>query len=109
MLRIDGRIVPTEYRPLSADEARQSLYAIMSSEQRERFEKNKEMDMSLMIDGLARFRMNVYKARWFGVPPEPIPMDELNLPPVLSSRSSRAGWSWSPAPRARGSRPRSPR
>ncbi len=89
MLRIDGRIVPTEYRPLSADEARQSLYAIMSSEQRERFEKNKEMDMSLMIDGLARFRMNVYSeqgavgAALRVIPMEPIPMDELNLPPVL--------------------------
>ena len=89
MLRIDGRIVPTEYRALSADEARQSLYAIMSSEQRERFEKNKEMDMSLMIDGLARFRMNVYSeqgavgAALRVIPMEPIPMDELNLPPVL--------------------------
>ena len=89
MLRIDGRIVPTEWRPLSADEARQSLYAIMSSEQRERFERNKEMDMSLMIDGLARFRMNVYSeqgavgAALRVIPLEPIPMDELNLPPVL--------------------------
>ena len=89
MLRIDGRIVPTEYRPLSPDEARQSLYAIMSSEQRERFEKFKEMDMSLMIDGLARFRMNVYSeqgnvgAALRVIPLDPIPMDELNLPPVL--------------------------
>jgi twitching motility protein PilT len=89
MLRIDGRIVPTEYRPLSSDEARQSLYAIMASEQRERFEKFKEMDMSLMIDGLARFRMNVYSeqgnvgAALRVIPLDPIPMDELNLPPVL--------------------------
>ncbi|MEB3222709.1 MAG: type IV pilus twitching motility protein PilT [Candidatus Sericytochromatia bacterium] len=89
MLRIDGRIVPTEWPSLTSDEARQSLFAIMTSEQRERFERNKEMDMSLIIDGLARFRMNVYSeqgaigAALRVIPMEPIPMDDLSLPPVL--------------------------
>ena len=89
MLRIDGRIVPTEYRPLTPDEARQSIYAIMNSEQRAQFESHKQIDMSLMIDGLARFRMNVYSeqgnvgAALRVIPLDPIAMDELGLPPVL--------------------------
>lgn len=93
MLRIDGRIVPTEWPSLTADEARQSLFAIMTSEQRDRFERTKEMDMSLMIDGLARFRMNVYSeqgsigAALRVIPLDPIPMDDLNLPSVLKKLS----------------------
>jgi twitching motility protein PilT len=89
MLRIDGRIVPTEYKVLSNDEAKQSLYAIMTSEQRMVFEERKELDLSLEIDGLARFRMNVYSelgnigAALRVIPMDPVPLDELNLPPVF--------------------------
>lgn len=89
MLRIDGRIVPTEYKSLSPDETRQSIYAIMTSEQRRIFEERREMDLSLQLDGLARFRMNVYSesgnigAALRVIPIDPIPLDELGLPPVL--------------------------
>ncbi|HEY9724795.1 MAG TPA: type IV pilus twitching motility protein PilT [Oscillatoriaceae cyanobacterium] len=89
MVRIDGRIVPTEHKILSPDEAKQSLFAIMTAEQRAQFEKSRELDLSLAIDGLARFRMNVYSeqgsigAALRVIPLDPIPMDELGLPPVL--------------------------
>ena len=89
MVRIDGRIVPTEGRFLSPDEAKQSIFAIMTAEQRAIFETKREMDLSLMIDGLARFRANIYSeqgnvgAALRVIPLEPIPMDELGLPPVL--------------------------
>ena len=93
MLRIDGRIVPTEYHTLSNDEAKQSLFAIMTSEQRAVWETQKELDLSLEIEGLARFRMNVYSeqgnigAALRVIPMDPIPMDELGLPPVLKKLS----------------------
>lgn len=89
MVRIDGRIVPTESHFLSPDEAKQSIFAIMTSEQRAWFEQHRELDLSLCIDGLARFRMNVYSeqatvgAALRVIPLDPIPMDELGLPPVL--------------------------
>lgn len=89
MLRIDGRIVPTEYKPLSPDETRQAIYSIMSSEQRQMFESRKELDMSMRIEGISRFRMNAYSeqgnvaAALRVIPLEPIPMEDLSLPPVL--------------------------
>ncbi|MFP5501869.1 MAG: type IV pilus twitching motility protein PilT, partial [Candidatus Sericytochromatia bacterium] len=78
-----------EHKVLSPDEARQSILSIMTSEQRAVFERNREVDLSLCIEGLARFRMNVYSeqgnvgAALRVIPLEPIVMDELGLPPVL--------------------------
>jgi twitching motility protein PilT len=60
MLRIDGRIVPTEMRPLTPADTKRTLYSMLSNNQREAFEKNFEMDVSFMISGLARFRVNIF-------------------------------------------------
>ena len=60
MLRIDGRIVPTEMRPMTPADTKRTLYSMLSNAQRDAFEKNQEMDVSFMISGLARFRVNVF-------------------------------------------------
>ncbi|HEY9840193.1 MAG TPA: type IV pilus twitching motility protein PilT [Candidatus Obscuribacterales bacterium] len=60
MLRIDGRIVPTEMRPMTPADTKRTLYSMLSNAQREAFEKNQEMDVSFMISGLARFRVNIF-------------------------------------------------
>ncbi|MEZ0375504.1 MAG: type IV pilus twitching motility protein PilT [Candidatus Sericytochromatia bacterium] len=62
MLRIDGRIVPTEMQPMTPADTKKTLYSMLSATQREAFEKNQEMDVSFMLAGLARFRVNVFYA-----------------------------------------------
>ena len=89
VLRIDGRIVPTEYKVLTPADTRQALYSLMNSEQRQAFEINREVDISLSIDGLARFRVNVYfeqgniGAAFRVIPLKPPLIDQMELPPVL--------------------------
>jgi twitching motility protein PilT len=89
VLRIDGRIVPTEYKVLTPADTRQALYSLMNSEQRQNFEQNREIDISLSIDGLARFRVNVYfeqgniGAAFRVIPLKPPLIDQMDLPPVL--------------------------
>ncbi len=60
MLRIDGRIVPTEMRPMTPADTKRTLYSMLSNAQRDAFEKAQEMDVSFMISGLARFRVNIF-------------------------------------------------
>ncbi|MBU6427890.1 MAG: type IV pilus twitching motility protein PilT [Cyanobacteria bacterium REEB65] len=87
-LRIDGRIVPTEYKPLTPADTRQALYSLMSADQRQRFEADREVDISLTIEGLSRFRVNVYfeqgniGAALRVIPIKTPSIDQLNLPPV---------------------------
>ena len=89
MLRIDGRIVPTEMRPMTPADTKQSLYSILSNSQREQFELQHELDLSFMISGLARFRVNVYQEQGhvgavFRVIPLKIrSLDDLGLPEVV--------------------------
>lgn len=60
MLRIDGRIVPTEMRPLTPADTKRTLYSMLSNAQREMFERSQELDVSFMLSGLARFRVNIF-------------------------------------------------
>lgn len=86
MLRIDGRIVPTEMRPLTPADTKQSLYSILSNSQREQFEKEHELDLSFMVSGLSRFRVNIFMeqghvgAVFRVIPLKVIPFEELGLP-----------------------------
>jgi twitching motility protein PilT len=89
LIRIYGELLPMEERPIfSADEVRDLAYSIMSDAQRNRFESEWELDMAYAIEGLARFRCNVFVQRGnVGVVFRVIPlriqtMEELMLPPV---------------------------
>lgn len=89
MLRIDGRIVPTEMRPLTPSDTKQALYSILSNTQREEFEVKHELDFSFMVSGLARFRVNLYQeqghvgAVFRVIPLKIIPLEKLGAPPVI--------------------------
>ena len=62
--RVDENLVPFE-KPLSAEEAKEAVYSLLKPEQKEQFEKNKELDFSFEVKGLARFRVNVYYQRGY--------------------------------------------
>lgn len=61
--RIDEKLYPLEQKPLTREEAKESVYALLTEEQVKKFEKNLELDYSFEIPNLARFRVNVFRQR----------------------------------------------
>jgi twitching motility protein PilT len=89
-LRIDGRLVKTEFDPLTPEDTRKLAYSIMSEKQRKRFEEQSELDLSFGIEQMSRFRCNVFMQRGnVAVALRLIPFrirsfEELGLPKVVS-------------------------
>ncbi len=89
ILRIDGRLVPAQQEPFSREYLHEMIYGILNQDQRNKFEETKELDISLALDGLDRFRVNVHVQRGsveaaFRRVPLFIPtIEELQLPPVV--------------------------
>lgn len=59
-LRVDEELNPLELPPLKEEEIRGMAAALLSPEQMAAFERDRELDMSFGMDGLGRFRVNVY-------------------------------------------------
>lgn len=96
LIRIFGELMPVdEIEPLPPQQVRDLAYSIMADFQRERFEKDWELDMAYVIEGLARFRVNVFIQRGqvgmvFRVIPIRIQtMEDLGLPPVCKYFAER--------------------
>ncbi len=93
-VRIDGEVRRLDLEPLSADDARRMAYSIMNEKQKSRFESDFEVDFSIGLQGLARFRVNVFtQARGVGmvlrqIPSRVLTLDELGAPPVFHQVAS---------------------
>jgi len=64
-LRIDEKLVPTEFPALSPDDSKKLAYSILKPQQIEKFEREFELDASFGIEGLGRFRINVFLQRGY--------------------------------------------
>mgnify|MGYP000238805105 CR=1 FL=1 len=90
MLRIDGEITPTEFEKLRPDDCQHIIYSILTDEQKEKFERENELDISFGVEGIGRVRMNVYKQRGAiaaalrNIPLHIMSFEELGLPKVIS-------------------------
>jgi len=62
-IRVDGALVSTEHDVLAPDITKKIVYSVLTAEQIAKFEKNLELDLSFGIDGLGRFRTNVFQQR----------------------------------------------
>ncbi len=88
-VRIDGEIRRLQLAALLPDEAKRMAYSVMNEKQKTHFEKNLEIDFSIGLKGLARFRVNVFtQSRGVGVVLRQIPakvmtLEELKLPPIF--------------------------
>ncbi|MBI3954418.1 type IV pilus twitching motility protein PilT [Candidatus Collierbacteria bacterium] len=89
MLRSHGRLSPIpESEVLTADLAKSLVLSMMTEEQKSKFLTEKELDFSVALPGLARFRVNVYiqkssAAAALRVISENIPrIDDLKLPQI---------------------------
>lgn len=90
MLRIDGKLVPIKHPPLSIPETKDICYSVLTDAQKQKFEENWELDFSFGVQGLSRFRANVYMQRGavagaFRLIPFRIRgLRELGVPPIVS-------------------------
>jgi twitching motility protein PilT len=63
-LRLRGHLHRLDqHARLTADETRQLLYRILSTEQQKQLELNRQIDLSYSIPGVARFRVNIFSQR----------------------------------------------
>src|SRR3990170_5421738 len=89
ILRVHGHLVALDYPRLTEDQVTDLAYSIITSEQRERFEANLELDFSFGVAGLSRYRVNMYHQRGAvgvairAIPHNPKSFEELGLPADL--------------------------
>lgn len=62
-IRVDGKLVATEHDMLNPPDTQKLVYGILDTNQIARFEREKELDLSFGIEGLGRFRTNVFLQR----------------------------------------------
>ncbi|UCH12252.1 MAG: type IV pilus twitching motility protein PilT [Candidatus Omnitrophota bacterium] len=90
MLRIDGELHATPYDVLRREQTKKMVYSLLNDAQKVRFEEQLELDLSLYITGLCRFRVNVHMQKGsieaaFRVIPNVIKsIEDLGLPPIVS-------------------------
>jgi twitching motility protein PilT len=95
LFRIRGDLMPSEFPVIAKKDMEDLLFPLLNGLQREKIEKERELDFSYLIDGLARFRGNYfYQMDKLGAVFRVIPinistMDELGLPDVLKEIISR--------------------
>ena len=96
MLRLQGKLWPTDLPPLTDKEIRRLVFTFLSNEQREKLEKELELDISYELKGVARYRCNVFYTRLgmgavFRVIPTRIKtLAELRLPMVRGDLARRS-------------------
>ncbi|GAB4322415.1 MAG: type IV pilus twitching motility protein PilT [Candidatus Sumerlaeia bacterium] len=86
VLRVDGKLINMELPPLTPADTRRLIYSVLTDLQKQRFEEKLDLDFSLSITNLSRFRVNAHMQRGsvagaFRTIPSMIRnFDELNLP-----------------------------
>jgi len=89
IVRVNGFLTKLDYPELTENDAYDMLYSILNNEQKKRFEELKEIDFSIEIVNVARFRVNIFQHRRgiggaFRLIPERIKtLEELGLPTSL--------------------------
>lgn len=89
LMRIKGELIPTEYPPISKDKMNELLLPMLTDIQIKKFDDERELDFSYFVEGLARFRGNIFhQMGYLGavfrvIPVEIKTIDQLGLPEVL--------------------------
>ncbi len=95
-IRIHGGLEPLPaYDNMSAEHTQELIYSVMNEEQISEFEETKECDLSFGIEGISRFRLNVYRDRgsvvaaFRAIPFNIMSIDQLGLPRVVGDFANR--------------------
>ncbi len=88
-LKLNGAVRPLGSKALTAQEVQQVIYSVLRDEQIREFDRELELNVAISIDGVGRFRANVFRQRGEmgmviryvkGKIPK---LEELSLPPIL--------------------------
>ena len=96
VLRIDGRLMRTDFFPIDKFDLKKMIYGVLTNSQKEMFERDLELDFSLALPSLDRFRVNIHlqrgvvEAAFRRVPLEIPKIEELGLPPVVIDMARKA-------------------
>jgi len=91
MIRVDGSMRRVNIPELEEEEAQQMLYDIMNDNQRKIFEEYNDIDFSIELGDLARFRVNIFRQRrgmgavFRTIPTRILTLDQLQMPPIMKT------------------------
>src|SRR3989441_1797274 len=95
-IRLHGKLTPlTQFERLTPQDTQRLAYSVLNEGQKQKFEEDNELDLSFGIQGLARFRCNVYRQRGAVaaairvIPTKIKGFHELGLPPVVEQLADR--------------------
>ncbi len=64
MIRISGKLLPSGFQTeLGPEDTKTLIYSILTDDQKAKFEEEHELDFSIGIPGISRFRVNVFMQR----------------------------------------------
>jgi len=95
MLRVNGQLFRTRGDALTPEAAQKLVYSGLTKEQIDRFERDKELDISLAVGRKHRYRVNCYLQKGavtaaFRPIPEKVPtVEELGLPQVVADLATK--------------------
>lgn len=90
-LRIHGDIQTLNYRQLTDEECQALVFEILNKEQRAAFEENWELDCSYNLEGIGRFRCNIFRQRkglgavFRYIPSKILTLADLDMPPAIKN------------------------
>ncbi|MBW3655955.1 MAG: type IV pilus twitching motility protein PilT [Gemmatimonadetes bacterium] len=93
VVRVNGELVETDLPVLRPDDLKRCSEQTLNPRQREEFAERKEIDFAIGVQGLGRFRANIFQQRGTlgmalrGIPFEVPGLETLDLPPVLEQIS----------------------
>ena len=95
-IRVHGTLTSlTQFEQLQPQDTQRLAYSVLNERQKQKFEEDNELDLSFGIQGLARFRCNVYRQRGAVacairlIPTKIRGFQELNLPPIIEQIAER--------------------
>src|SRR5262244_2393832 len=95
-IRVNGRLNQlNQFEVLTPQDTQRLSYSVLNEAQKQKYEEDNELDLSFGIQGLARFRCNVYRQRGAVaaairvIPIKIRSFEELGLPPIVEQLADR--------------------
>lgn len=95
IFRLNGKLAKTQFSILSPEDVHELIYSLISDQQKEQFEKDRQLDFSYELKDVSRFRINVFRHRLGEaaairlIPTEIKNVSELGLPDVISTLAEK--------------------
>src|SRR5260221_10130120 len=95
-IRVHGTLSSlSQFEQLLPQDTQRLAYSVLNERQKQKFEEENELDLSFGIQGLARFRCNIYRQRGAVacairlIPTKIKGFKDLNLPPIIEQMADR--------------------